>query len=54
MGIEKEISTNLDEELRKKTEKRTEGKIGFYIRLSVCLLVNLLLVIVWWFTNWYQ
>jgi len=40
-----------DEELRKKAEKNVEEKIGLYIHISVYLLVNILLYVIWWTTG---
>ena len=40
-----------DEELRKKAEKNVEEKIGLYIHISVFLLVNILLYVIWWRTG---
>ena len=40
-----------DEELRKKAEKNVEEKIGLYIHISVFLLVNILLYVIWWTTG---
>jgi len=37
-----------DEELRKKAQKRAEEKVSFYIHLSVYIMVNLLLIVLWW------
>jgi hypothetical protein len=39
------------EELRKKAEKRAEEKMGFLAHFGVYILVNLLLILVWWFNN---
>ena len=40
-----------DEELRKKAEKHAEEKIGFYIHFTVYIMVNLLLIIIWYTAN---
>jgi len=45
------IETMESDELRKKAEKRAEEKIGFFVHLGVYILVNVLLIFVWWFTN---
>jgi hypothetical protein len=39
------------EDLRKKAEKRAEEKMGFFVHFCVYILVNVLLICVWWFTN---
>jgi hypothetical protein len=40
-----------NEELRIKAKKNVEAKIGFYIHLTVYILVNILLVTIWWFSG---
>ncbi|WP_455364585.1 2TM domain-containing protein [[Eubacterium] cellulosolvens] len=40
-----------DEELRSKARKRAEEKIGFYTHAAVYVIVNLFLIVVWWFTG---
>jgi hypothetical protein len=40
-----------DEELMRAARKRAEEKVGFYIHLTVYVAVNLLLVVVWWFSG---
>lgn len=37
-----------EEELRKKAEKHVEEKVGFYIHFAVYIMVNLLLVTIWY------
>jgi len=37
-----------DEELRRLARKRAEDKVGFYIHLTIYVVVNLFLVAVWW------
>lgn len=39
------------EDLIKKAEKRAEEKMGFFVHFGVYILVNVLLIFVWWFTN---
>ena len=40
-----------DEELRTKARKSVEAKVGFYVHLIVYIVVNILLVGIWWFTG---
>ena len=40
-----------DEELRIKARKTVEAKMGFYVHLIVYILVNILLVAIWWFSG---
>lgn len=40
-----------DEELMRLARKRAQEKVGFYTHLSVYIVVNALLVLVWWFTG---
>ena len=40
-----------DEELRRKAEKIAEEKRGFYIHVTIYLMVNILLYIIWWTTG---
>jgi fatty acid desaturase len=40
-----------NEELRKKAEKRAEEIVGFYVHLAIYIMVNLLLIIIWWFNG---
>jgi hypothetical protein len=40
-----------EEELRKKARKRAKAKTGFYIHLIVYIVVNILLVSIWYFTS---
>ena len=40
-----------DEELRSKARNRAEEKIGFYTHAAVYVIVNLFLIVVWWFTG---
>ena len=40
-----------DEELRTKARKSVEAKVGFYVHLIVYIVVNILLVAIWWFTG---
>ena len=40
-----------DQELRIKAEKIAEEKIGFYIHITIYLLVNILLYAIWWVTG---
>ncbi len=40
-----------DEELMALARKRAEDKVGFYRHLSVYIVVNALLVIIWWYTG---
>jgi hypothetical protein len=40
-----------EKELAQKAEKIAEEKMGFLTHLGVYILVNLLLVLVWWFTR---
>lgn len=40
-----------DEELRTKARKTVEAKMGFYVHLIVYIVVNTLLVGIWWFTG---
>ncbi|MEF8879990.1 MAG: 2TM domain-containing protein [Candidatus Thermoplasmatota archaeon] len=46
-----------DKELREKAEKRAEEKIGFYTHLTVYIVVNLFLIIIWFFnggSSWFS
>jgi hypothetical protein len=40
-----------DEELRRKARKTAEAKAGFYIHLGVYVVVNSLLIAIWWGTG---
>jgi hypothetical protein len=40
-----------EEELRKIARKRAKAKTGFYIHLIVYIIVNILLVSIWYFTS---
>ena len=40
-----------EEELRKIARKRAKAKTGFYIHLIVYVIVNVLLVSIWYFTS---
>ena len=40
-----------EEELRKMARKRAKAKTGFYIHLIVYIIVNILLVSIWYFTS---
>jgi hypothetical protein len=40
-----------DEELMRLARKRAEDRVGFYIHLTIYVVVNLFLVAVWWFTG---
>ncbi len=40
-----------DAELRREAKKIAERKLGFYIHLAVYILVNILLVSIWYFTG---
>ena len=40
-----------EEELRRKARERAEAKLSVYIHLGVYILVNGLLVGIWWFTG---
>ena len=40
-----------EKELEQKAEKIAEEKISFLTHLAVYILVNLLLILVWWFNN---
>lgn len=37
-----------DEELRRKAQQRAEEKVSFFIHLSVYIMVNLLLIVIWY------
>jgi len=39
-----------DEELRRKAEKRAEEKVSFYIHIAIYIMVNLMLIIIWYVT----
>lgn len=41
----------VEENLRKKADKIAEEKIAFYVHLSAYIMVNLFLVVVWWFSG---
>ncbi len=40
-----------DEELMTLARKRAEDKVGFYRHLSVYVVVNALLAVIWWYTG---
>ena len=40
-----------EEELRRKARKRAKAKTSFYIHLIVYIVVNILLVSIWYFTS---
>jgi hypothetical protein len=40
-----------DGELRRKARKRAEEKAGFYTHFGVYVMVNLFLIVIWWFTG---
>jgi hypothetical protein len=40
-----------EEELRIEAVKIAKAKVGFYIHLSAYILVNAMLIILWWWTN---
>ena len=40
-----------DEELMRIARKRAEDKMGFYTHFTIYVVVNLVLVLVWWFTG---
>jgi hypothetical protein len=40
-----------EEELRQKARFRAQAKISFYIHLGVYSGVNLMLILIWWFTG---
>lgn len=40
-----------DQELRQKARKSAEAKVGFYIHLGIYVVVNSLLIALWWGTN---
>jgi hypothetical protein len=40
-----------EEELREQARQRAGAKLGFYIHFSVYVVVNIILVFVWWFTK---
>jgi hypothetical protein len=37
-----------DDELRRKAEKIAEEKMGVYIHVTIYLIVNILLYVIWW------
>ena len=45
------ITLQSDEELRKKAEKIAHNKVDFYIHLIIYVMVNILLVVIWWFSG---
>jgi len=40
-----------EEELMREARKRAEDKVGFYKSFSAYVLVNLMLITIWWFTG---
>ena len=40
-----------DEELRRKAEKRAEEKVGFYTHFGIYIMVNILLIAIWYATS---
>jgi hypothetical protein len=40
-----------EEELRARARRRAEQKVGFHTHLAAYVLVNALLIIIWWFTG---
>ena len=40
-----------DEELKRKARKRAEEKAGFYVHFGLYVIVNLFLIVIWWFTG---
>ena len=49
-NIEGEMMAS-DEELMRIARKRAEEKVGFYTHFTIYVAVNLLLVLVWWFSG---
>jgi hypothetical protein len=46
------LSTQMsEEEIRKIATQRVQAKKGFYIHLTVYILVNLMLIAIWYFTG---
>ncbi|MCW4017735.1 MAG: 2TM domain-containing protein [Candidatus Bathyarchaeota archaeon] len=43
-----------EEALRRKARARAEAKIGFYVNLAVYSVVNVFLILLWWFTGGYR
>jgi hypothetical protein len=43
-----------EEALRRKARARAEAKIGFYVNLAVYSVVNVFLILLWWFTGGYS
>jgi hypothetical protein len=40
-----------EQELRARARKIAEDKLGFYVHFSVYLLVNAMLIFIWWWTG---
>ncbi len=40
-----------DEELMVLARKRAQDKVGFYTHFSIYIIVNAMLILVWWFTG---
>jgi hypothetical protein len=40
-----------EQELRARARKAAEDKLGFYVHLVIYLLVNTMLVFIWWWTG---
>jgi hypothetical protein len=40
-----------EQELRARARKIAEDKLGFYVHLSIYLLVNAMLVFIWWWSG---
>jgi hypothetical protein len=49
--MESGISMPTDDELRELARERAKEKVGFYSHLSAYVLVNLLLIVIWYFTT---
>jgi hypothetical protein len=40
-----------EQELRARARKTAEDKMGFYVHLSIYLIINAMLVLIWWWTG---